>query len=73
MGYKLTAKKQLRSWRYSHNNKTKYIEPGETFIFESNNLNSNNLKNAIEKSKGCKLTSSIASTPSKNDWIIEKI
>jgi hypothetical protein len=67
MGYKLTAKKQL--WSYGHNKK---IQPGETFIFESNNLNSSNLQNAIEKAKGERMTSSSASTPSENDWIIEK-
>ncbi len=70
MGYKLTAKKKLASWRYD-NNKT--IEAGETFIIESNNLNGTYLKASIEKAKGIKLSSSISSSPSENDWIIEKI
>ena len=30
------------------------------------------IKEAIEKAKGCRMTSSISSTPSENDWIIEK-
>ena len=68
MGYRFTAKKQLVSWRYDN----KYIEAGETFVQESNNLNGLYLKNAIEKAKGCRMTSSISSTPSENDWIIEK-
>ena len=74
MGYKFTAKKMLTLWNYNDDKGIrKYIEPGETFSYSSNNLNSNNLKNAIEKSKNVKLQSSVASTPSKNDWVIEKI
>ena len=55
-------------WRYE---KTKSIEPGETFVIES--LNGVYLKTAIEKAKGVRMDSSIASTPSENDWIIEKL
>ena len=69
MGYRLTAKKKLVMWRYDKN---KYIEQGETFVIESNNLVSLYLKNAIEKAKGVRMDSSIASSPSENDWIIEK-
>ncbi|MEO0036995.1 MAG: hypothetical protein RIQ59_206 [Bacteroidota bacterium] len=68
MGYKLTAKKKLISWRYENKN----IEAGETFVIEGNNLNGHYLKQAIEKAKGVKLSSSISSTPSQNDWLIEK-
>ena len=69
MGYRLTANKKLISWSYGVNQK---IEAGETFVIESNNLNGHYLKQAIEKSKGVRLNSSISSTPSENDWIIEK-
>ena len=72
MGYKFTAKKQLSTWRYEQNGTRKYIEAGETFVQESNNLNGYNLCKAVEKAKGCKMKSSISSSPSENDWIIEK-
>jgi hypothetical protein len=68
MGYKLTAKKKLFTWRYE---KSKSIEAGETFVIES--LNGVYLKTAIEKTKGVRMDSSISSTPSENDWIIEKL
>ena len=68
MKYRLTAKKKLIMWRYE---KTKSIEAGETFVIES--LNGVYLKTAIEKDKGVIMDSSIASTPSENDWIIEKL
>ena len=68
MGYRFTAKKRLVTWRYDN----KYIEAGENFVTESNNLGGYWLKEAIEKAKGCRMTSSISSTPSENDWIIEK-
>lgn len=68
MGYRLTAKKKLVTWRYE---KSKSIEAGETFVIES--LNGVYLKTAIEKAKGVRMDSSISSTPSENDWIIEKI
>lgn len=68
MKYRLTAKKKLIMWRYE---KTKSIEAGETFVIES--LNGVYLKTAIEKAKGVRMDSSISSTPSENDWIIEKI
>lgn len=67
MGYKLTAKKKLILWRFEKN---KSIEAGETFVIES--LNGIYLKAAIEKAKGVRMDSSIAGTPSANDWIIEK-
>ena len=67
MGYRLTAKKKLVMWRYDKN---KSIEAGESFAIES--LNGIYLKTAIEKAKGVRMDSSISSTPSANDWIIEK-
>ena len=56
-------------WRYDKN---KSIEAGESFVIEGNNLAGIYLKNSIEKAKGVRMDSSIASTPSENDWIIEK-
>ena len=69
MAIRYTAKRELRIWR----NNNKCVQAGDSFTTNSNNNSSYYLKQAIEKNWGVSLTSSSSSTPSENDWVIEKL